>query len=150
MQIIPIKTPVIKEGDDIALAICKNADIEEGDIIVVSSKAIATSEGAAINLKDIEVGDEAKGWSDKLGRSAEFRQAVLNEVERMNGEVHPSETDVMLTELKPDGLSEGTILVPNAGLDESNIEDGFAIGWPKDPVESARKLRRNIQETRDK
>jgi coenzyme F420-0:L-glutamate ligase/coenzyme F420-1:gamma-L-glutamate ligase len=144
MQILPIATDLIKEGDDLASLLYE--DLQDGDIVVVSSKAVATVEGAAIELSSLEISDEAREWSEKFGRSPEIRQAILNETKRMHGKLCPSKTDILLTELKPDGLEQGTIFVPNAGLDESNIEDGYAIGWPKDPVSSAQNLRDALKE----
>ncbi len=46
----------------------------------------------------------------------------------------------VLTLLKPDGMKEGNILVPNAGLDHSNIAEGFVIGWPQKPVASVKRI----------
>ena len=40
----------------------------------------------------------------------------------------------------------GTILVANAGLDESNVPEGYAMGWPRDPVASVAKLREELEE----
>ena len=145
MQLLHIKTPIIKEGDDLASVIAAHADIEDQDIIVISSKVIARSEGAAIHLNAIDVTDEGREWASKCGRSPEFRQAVLNETARMNGTVLGGCANAMLTELKPDGLREGSLLVANAGLDESNIEEGLAIGWPRDPVISANTIKQALQ-----
>ena len=50
MQIIPIQTPLLQRGSDLATEILKNITFEPGDILVVSSKAVATVEGAAVSL----------------------------------------------------------------------------------------------------
>jgi len=145
MNIIPIKTPLLKNGSDLVEILMQNADFEDGDILSVSSKAVATVEGAAIDLNKVQVSEDGKKWSDKCGKTPQFRQAVLNEVERLNGKVLGDCPHAMLTQLKPDGFEDGIILAPNAGLDQSNIEDGYAIGWPQDPVESVQKLRKEVQ-----
>ncbi|MDP7068917.1 MAG: coenzyme F420-0:L-glutamate ligase, partial [Candidatus Peribacteraceae bacterium] len=80
---------------------------------------------------------------DEHKKSGAYYQAVLDETDRMNGVVMQSVNGVVLTELKPEGLT-GSILVPNAGLDRSNIEEGNVIGWPKDPVASASALRKAL------
>jgi coenzyme F420-0:L-glutamate ligase / coenzyme F420-1:gamma-L-glutamate ligase len=140
MELIPIRTPLIHAGDDLAVIFAAHTSVKDGDIIIVSSKVIATAEGAAVDLSTLTISEEAERWSTKTGRSAAFMQAVLDEKKRMRGAVVGSSTGALLTELRPDGLQKGTLLVPNAGMDESNIENGYAIGWPINPVKSAREL----------
>ena len=149
MLVLPIHTPLLKKGDDIASMIGAHADMRSGDIVVVSSKAVATAEGTAIDLSALEVTDAAKEWSEKTGRSAEFCEAVLHETTRLNGIVRGSCPGALLTELRPRGLTSGVILAANAGLDESNVEEGHAIGWPIDPVKSAATLRKRLKELTD-
>ena len=144
MEIIAISTPILKSGDDLARILMDTSDIRDGDIIVVSSKAIATVEGAAIDLTNVTSSKEAQSIGKEHNKSAEYYQVVLDETARMNGKVIQSVNGIVLTELKPDGMNEGSILVPNAGLDKSNVADGYVIGWPKDPVASARNLREKI------
>ncbi|MDD5026196.1 MAG: coenzyme F420-0:L-glutamate ligase [Candidatus Peribacteraceae bacterium] len=146
MQVLPIPTPLIRRDDSIADVLIACAKLRSGDIVAVSSKAIATAEGAMIDLTKITPSKEAIAWAKRCGRSAEFRQAVLDETERMHGRVFSFCPLAMLTELRPDGLSPGTILVANAGLDLSNTAEGTAIGWPHDPVESIASIRRHIKE----
>lgn len=116
MEVLPIHTALLEEGDDLASILGDNADLQDGDILCISSKAVATVEGAAMLCDD-------------------FDDAVEREAKRMNGTVIRSTHGVMLTELSPDGM-EGTFLVPNAGLDKSNVQEGYVIGWPVDPVAS--------------
>lgn len=140
MIILPIRTGTLKRGDDIASILRQSADIKSGDILVISSKAIATVEGAHINLSSISPSDEAKDLAEKTVRSAAFTQAVIDETKRLNGTIIGHAPQTLLTDVRPDGLSTGTILTANAGLDESNVEDGYAIGWPHDPVQSLMKI----------
>ena len=140
MLLLPIHTRLLKKGDDLASLLSESTQIVEGDILVISSKAIATMEGAAIDLRKITISKDADKWSKACGRSAAFCQAILDELERLHGKVVGTCPGALLTELRPTGLSEGTIFAANAGLDQSNVEDGFAVGWPRDPVESVKKL----------
>src|SRR3989338_9234606 len=150
MELLPILTPRLKAGDDLVSQLTKGKP-RPGDIIAVSSKAVATVEGSAIDLRKLSVSAEAALWATKLNRDdpleGAFRQAVINETARMNGRVLDTSAYAMLTELRPDGLTEGTILAVNAGLDQSNTLPDHAIGWPKDPVASARKLRQHLEQT---
>lgn len=141
MQLIPITTPLIRRGDNLALVLRASAEFESGDIVVVSSKAIATAEGAAVDLSALTPSAEAQEWSEQTKRSPAFMQAVLDETARLNGRVAGACPGALLCDLRPEGLRTGTILAANAGMDESNIDQGWAVGWPHDPVASARGLR---------
>lgn len=143
MELIPIKTPLLQAGQDFAEILSDNATIEDGDILVLSSKAIATLEGAHISLDTIDVGAEAESWAQNQSADARFAQAVFDETLRLNGSVLKTTHGMMLTELKPEEM-DGSIVVPNAGLDRSNCEDGYAIGWPGDPVESAKSIQTHL------
>lgn len=141
MLLLPVHTRLLKKGDDLVSLLLEHAEFQTDDILVISSKAVATVEGAAIDLHQIAPSKDAKRWSKVCGRSAPFCQTVLDELERLDGKVVGTCPGALLTELRPTGLSEGTIFAANAGLDQSNVEDGYAIGWPRDPVASVRKLR---------
>lgn len=143
MQILPLTTPLLRAGDSLAAALAKAGTIMAGDILVISSKAVATTEGAAINLRTMTIGEDARRWSATSGLPADFCEAILAETKRMHGRVVGAAPKALLTEVRPDGL-RGALLVPNAGLDRSNIEEGFCIGWPREPVESVRRLRRQL------
>lgn len=140
VQIVPIRLSILKCGDDLAAMIANSSVLRLGDIVVVSSKAVATSEGAAVDLSQVAVSQEARDWSAKSGRSPAFCAAVLRETARLRGTVVGCCRGALLTELRPEGLKRGSILAANAGLDESNVAANFAIGWPRDPVASVRRL----------
>jgi len=145
MLFLTIPTPVLQPGDDLAAVLRTHAALRDGDIVVLSSKAVATVEGAVIDLASMEPTAEAETWAKKTGsRGAAFIQAVLEETKRLHGRVVGACPGALLTEVKPEGLNHGTILTANAGLDESNVAKGFAVGWPKDPVASVSKLRKSL------
>ena len=144
MLILPIITPLLKKNDDLGMILRAHAPIQTGDILVVSSKAIATVEGAEIALSSIDPSVEAQELSKACHQDPQFTQAILNETLRMHGSVTGTCPFAVLTSLKPDGLRKGRILCPNAGLDQSNIEEGYAIGWPKNPEESVQNLVKEI------
>lgn len=134
MFIFPIRTPLLQPGDDVVSILTSATEILDGDIVVVSSKAVATTEGAAIDLSKKNVSsDEA------------FAQAIQEETARMHGRVLSHRYGVFLTELRPEGFPTGVLLSANAGLDRSNITDGFAVGWPRDPVQSVARLRKELE-----
>lgn len=145
MQVIPVTTPLLRAGDDLAKAILQHGRPRAGDFLAVSSKAVAMTEGAAVALAQVEPTEEARMWAERCGKSPELRQVMLDETARMHGSVVGWCPQAMLTELRPDGFPEGTLLVPGAGVDASNAPDGYVIGWPRDPVESVRRLRATIE-----
>ena len=144
MELIGIKTPILQKGDDLAEIICSHSAICDGDILAVSSKALATVESAHIYLDEIDVSDKAKELSSEF-LHPEFCQAVLDECDRLNGCVVGGCPEALLTRVKPEGL-EGSILIANAGLDNSNCEQRCVLGWPLDPVSSMTNLHKEIEE----
>ncbi|HLC76367.1 MAG TPA: coenzyme F420-0:L-glutamate ligase [Candidatus Peribacterales bacterium] len=165
MEILPIQTRRIHAGDDL-VPLLNVAKLQPLDILVLSSKGVATAEGRIFELKNFGASKEAEKYAKACGRSPEFCEAVLVETKRMNGIVHSTCPGAILTEVKPwSALIEsfshhsthsstssqlsrekrGTILIANAGLDESNVPQGTAIGWPEDAVESAHRLREKLE-----
>ena len=147
MLLLPIHTPIIHPGDDLAKIIAAEAHkqhapgIHSGDILVISSKVVATAESRIIDLSSITPSAEAQALSAACKKNPQFCEAVLREMRRMHGQSGRICPGAIFTEVKPGGLPEGTILIANAGLDGSNAPQGHAIGWPADPVASARRLR---------
>lgn len=145
MEIIPVCSPLLKMGDDLGAVFAKEA-LQPGDILVISSKALATIEGVEIQLRDGTPTKQVEAWVSQTGLPASFIEAVMAETKRLNGTIVGTCPGALLTELRPTGFPHGTLLVPNAGLDRSNVREGYAIGWPHDPVKSLRTLRSGIQE----
>lgn len=153
MLLVPLQTPLLKPGDDLAAILIKEGTMQAGDIVVISSKAVATVEGAMVDLQTFTPSTEAEKLSEQTGRSPAFNQAMLEELQRLHGSVISTCPGAALTELRPSLVTKTaarfstrddkpwSILIANAGLDESNAPEGFAIGWPVDPVASVRKLR---------
>lgn len=95
----------------------------DGAIVAVTSKIVSLSEGRTV----------ARAPANARKQKIEL---VESEAERIFGK---SETyDVWLT------LKHG-ILIPSAGIDESNSPDGSMILFPKDPWKSARELWRDLR-----
>lgn len=145
MQILPVTTPTLKKGDSLPEIFSGVIDFCEGDILVVSSKAIATVEGATIDLSTLIPTKEAQELSEKYNGSPEMNQAMLDELVRLNGRIVHATHLATFTEVRPGGM-QGAILIAWAGLDQSNTPTDTAVGWPMDPVSSGRDLRQSIEE----
>ncbi|GEM_PF-397984 len=141
MLFLPLTSPLLRSGDDLVACLRLRENVRPGDIVVLSSKAVATVEGATVDLATMRVTEEARVWSETTKRSPAFCQAVLEETKRLNGTILRAVPGAMLTEVRPEGMTRGTILVANAGLDESNVQQGYAVGWPIDPIASLRSIK---------
>ena len=102
------------------------AELRDGDVLVISSKFVAISEGRVVDLGSVSPSALAVEESRKLGMSPELCELVIRESDEVVGGV----TGFMLA------LKEG-LLTPNAGIDKSNVEHGKVVLYPRDPVESA-------------
>ena len=146
MELLPLQTGLLEKDDDIVSRITDTVTLKDNDIVCISAKAIAITEGELIDLNTLDVSDEAKAWGETHNRDPRFRQAVLNELQRLNGTFLAPTTKYMRSELKPDGMKTGTILSACAGVDKSNSPADTAIGWPKNPVASIAKIRTQLEE----
>lgn len=105
--------------------------LQNGDVLVVSSKYLAISQGRQINLKSIAESADAKA----LGRAYCIAPKVAEVVLR--------ESDLILGGAPRFALaSSGGIIAPNAGVDRSNAGDGTIVLYPQEPHAAAEQLRR--------
>jgi len=125
---VPIRTPrksaPFSLGDLVDRFV--GSDLRDGDILVISSKFVAVSEGRVVDLGAVVPSEQALSASKRLNISPELCELVIRESDDVVGGV----SGFMLT------LKEG-LLTPNAGIDKSNIELGKVVLYPRNPVESA-------------
>ncbi len=115
-------------------------EIQEDDILVIAETAIAKAEGYIIKLKDLEPSPEAFELAHKTGKEPEVVEAILQESE----EVIKVGPDFIISETK-----HGFVCA-NAGIDESNVDDGLATPIPANPDKSASLIRDKIRESTGK
>ncbi|MDI9394287.1 MAG: coenzyme F420-0:L-glutamate ligase [Euryarchaeota archaeon] len=128
------KIPLIHKGDDLPSIICERIDLQDRDIIVIASTVVGKAEGEIFRLEDITPGEEALEIAARTGRDARFVQAVL----ARSREVLVEAPFMLVTTLA------GHTCV-NAGVDESNIENGFLLHTPENPDASASKLGKELE-----
>ena len=104
-------------------------ELRDGDILVISSKFIAISEGRVVDLASVVPSDLAISEAGRLNMSPELCELVIRESDDVIGGV----SGFMLA------LKEG-LLTPNAGIDKSNIGHGKVVLYPRSPLESATAL----------
>ncbi|HEV8063258.1 MAG TPA: coenzyme F420-0:L-glutamate ligase [Acidimicrobiales bacterium] len=113
--------PEIAPGDDVAGMIAAAAEIQGGDVVVVTQKVVSKAEGRLVQVDSDD--PEAKRL---LAESEAVR------VLRRRG-------DLVVTETR-----HGFVCA-NSGVDLSNIAEGYAALLPVDPDRSARRLRDGLR-----
>lgn len=118
LRIIPIAgLPEINEGDNLAELIAERTELRDGDVVVVTQKVVSKAEGRLVQLDHDD--------PDAKMRLVESESA---RIVRRRGDLIISET------------AHGFICA-NAGIDLSNVAEGFAALLPIDPDRSARWIR---------
>ncbi|MDA4121592.1 MAG: coenzyme F420-0:L-glutamate ligase [Thaumarchaeota archaeon] len=100
--------------------------LRDGDVLVLSSKFIAISEGRIVSLDTVRPGERALQLSREYDIPAELCELIIQESDQILGGVK----GFLLT------LRWG-LFTPNAGIDKSNIEHGRVVLYPADPLMSA-------------
>jgi coenzyme F420-0:L-glutamate ligase/coenzyme F420-1:gamma-L-glutamate ligase len=126
--------PLIHNGDDLPSIICENIELQDRDIVIIASTVVAKAEGDTFRLEDIKPGEKALNISARNGRDARFIQAILTRSREVLVEI----PFMLVTTLT------GHTCV-NAGIDESNIENGFLLYPPKNPDFSASNIGNRIE-----
>src|SRR5713101_4349999 len=61
LRIIPVEgLPEIAAGADLGALIAERAELEAGDVVVVSQKAVSKAEGRVVRLIDVEASEQAR------------------------------------------------------------------------------------------
>jgi coenzyme F420-0:L-glutamate ligase/coenzyme F420-1:gamma-L-glutamate ligase len=134
------KIPLISEGDNIAEIIVnamhsEDITINNGDILVIAETAIAKSEGTIMDLKSLTPSKLALELSKKTGKDPKLVQFIINE----SAEIIKVGPNFIISETK-----HGFVCA-NAGIDESNVDEGLATPIPVNPDKSADKVRIKIE-----
>jgi coenzyme F420-0:L-glutamate ligase len=136
-----ISTGLLVSGDDIidrvisSLKDTEAKSIENGDILLFAESPLSTTEGRNIRLDDITPSAEAQLLAAKYHLDPKLAEVVIMESDTIVGGI-------------PGYLLAGkwNLILPNAGVDESNAPDGWVTRLPADPEASAKRLRDEIRE----
>jgi coenzyme F420-0:L-glutamate ligase len=101
-------------------------ELRDGDVLVISSKFIAISEGRIVQLNSVTPSGRALELAHDYDIAAELCELIIAESDQILGGVK----GFILT------LKQG-LFTPNAGIDKSNIEHGRVVLYPSDPLRSA-------------
>lgn len=131
--------PEVKEGDDIAELIVDAAkkqglNFEDDDILVIAHKIVSKAEGRLVKLDEIKPSEFADSISGLLNKSPEEVEAILKECKS----IIKMRRGIMICETR-----HGFICA-NAGVDRSNVQEGYMLCLPKNPDASAKRIRRKL------
>ena len=127
--------PEIGEGMRLGELIAARAELQDGDVVVISQKIVSKAEGQTRRLSAVIPGAEARKLAAVLGKEPALVDLILEE----SSEVLRAERSVLITE------THHGFVCANAGIDSSNVpKDDTVCLLPKDPDESARRIRHEI------
>ena len=139
MQLFPGKTPIIQANDnlvEILISSMKKQRLKprNGDILVISSKVVALTEGRIVNYKTVNPSEKAKALAKQYDLEPGFVELVLQEADKIFGGVKRA----ILT-------MKNNVFIANAGVDHSNAPENYAILWPKNPSTSVDNIRKEFK-----
>ncbi len=123
IEILPVEgVPEVRPGDRLAdLLVAASVALEDGDVVVVTQKVVSKAEGRLV----------AVDHDDRHARAAVV-EAESVRVLRRRGDLVISET-------------RAGFVCANAGVDLSNVPDGYATLLPVDADRSARRIRDGLR-----
>ena len=116
--------------------ILESFEINDGDVLVFSQKIISKNEGRIRSLSSVNPSLLADGIASSYGKDPRLVELILSESKR----IVRMENGVIIVETK-----HGFVCA-NAGIDESNVKDGYATLLPDDPDKSANLLKDRIKQ----
>ncbi len=141
LEIFPVELPVRQERFDLHSTLIESVErcctaLHEGDIVAISSKYAAISEGRVVALDSVHPGPEAEALAARYHMNPLIAQLVYQEAEHIFGGI---EMGFLLT-------ARHGVIAPNAGLDRSNIPNGYAVLLPEFPYATAERIRQALQD----
>ena len=137
IQIIPVKIQKdIVPNDNLVDLVLESTEIQDGDILVFSQKIVSKNEGRILSLSSVNPSLLANGISSSYNKDPRLIELILSESKR----IVRMENGIIIVE-----TNHGFVCA-NAGIDESNVQDGYATLLPEDPDRSANLLKEKIEQ----
>ena len=122
LEIIAVEgMPEVRPGDRLAPLLAAHVELTDGDVVVVTQKVVSKAEGRIVA---VDPGDEAAYRA--------VVEAAAVRVLRRRG-------DLMITE------TASGFVCANAGVDRSNVPEGYVTLLPVDADRSARRIRDGLR-----
>jgi coenzyme F420-0:L-glutamate ligase len=140
LMVFPVPAPVRQAAFDLYATLvdaiqASGEHLLDGDVLAVSSKYTAISEGRIVTLADVVASPQAAELAERYHLKPETAQLVLQEADHIFGGI----PGFLLT------YKDG-IVSPNAGIDRSNIPNGYAVLFSEHPYRSAAGIRQAMRE----
>jgi len=137
LEIIPVKIKnEIERNTDIIDLVLESAVINDYDILIFSQKIISKKEGRIVDLSSVNPSLLASGIASSYEKDSRLVELILSESKR----IVRMQDGVIIVE-----TNHGFVCA-NAGIDESNVKDGYVTMLPVDPDQSADKLKNQIEQ----
>ena len=107
--------------------------LQNGDVLVISSKYISNAQGRIISLEDVISSEEGKYLAKKYQLKPKIAEIIIRESDFIFGGI----SGFVIT-------SSDNIIAPNAGIDRSNAKNGRIILYPNNPYQVAEELKKKI------
>jgi len=141
IQIIPVKIQKdIASDDNLVDLVLESTEIQNDDILVFTQKIISKNEGRIMSLSSVHPSLLANGISSSYNKDPRLVELILSESKR----IVRMENGIIIVE-----TNHGFVCA-NAGIDESNVQDGYATLLPEDPDRSANLLKEKIKQNTGK
>jgi coenzyme F420-0:L-glutamate ligase / coenzyme F420-1:gamma-L-glutamate ligase len=135
LRIRPLEgLPEVREGDDLGRLVAEAAPPGPDEVVVLSQKVVSKAEGRLRRLAEVEPGERARQLAEGLDKDPALVELVLAE----SSEVLRAERGVLIT------VTRSGWVCANAGIDASNLDDGWVALLPLDADDSARRIRGEI------
>ena len=135
MEIIPIFIEKeIEPSDDISDLILKSSELNNGDIIVIAQKIISKQEERLVDLSTVVPSLLSQGIGSQYQKDPRLIELILSETKR----IVRMKNGILIVETK------NGFICANAGVDESNVQEGCATLLPINSDISAESIRYNI------
>ena len=107
--------------------------LQEGDVLVISTKYISNSQGRIIDIDKIKSSKQGI----KIGKEFQIKPGIAEIIIRESDKIFGGIGGFVIT-------SADNIMAPNAGIDKSNAKKGKAILYPTNPYLIAEQIRRKV------
>jgi coenzyme F420-0:L-glutamate ligase/coenzyme F420-1:gamma-L-glutamate ligase len=135
--------PLIQPGDDLVHIILKgmtraNLALQEGDVLVVTSKIVSKAEGRLFDLRAVTPSEEACRLAQETRKDPRLVELVLRESQAISRRA----PGVLVTQHRLGFVSA------NAGIDQSNVNgsEDTVLLLPLDPDASAERIRARLRD----
>ncbi len=141
MQIIPVHIKnEINSSAHLSELIVNSQNLDDGDIVVIAQKVISKQEGRMVKLNAVSPSLLSEGIGSQYQKDPRLVELILSESKRII-RMHDG---ILVVE------TNSGFICANAGIDESNVPDGYATLLPVDSDVSAKRIRDEIFVLTDK